>query len=64
MESKSLMRNDIYKILDEIIELNDSILHSVCFGYSSKTKTGLDKYRNTLSELEYDLTQDRIEMMN
>ena len=64
MESKSLIKKDIYIILDEIIELNDSILHSVSYGYSSKTKSGLDKYRNTLRELEDNLVQDRIEMMN
>ena len=54
MESKSIMKKDIYEILDEIIDLNDSILHSACYGYSNRTRAGLDRYKNTLIELEHD----------
>lgn len=64
MESKAMIKKDIYEILDEIINLNDSILHSVCYGYSGKTRDGLDRYRMTLRDLNRELLHERITCMN
>lgn len=60
MESKEQIKQKVYKILDELIEINESILYTVGYGYTQKTLDGLKKFKSTLKNLEKELKAEQL----
>jgi len=60
MESKEQIKQKVYKILDELIEINESILYTVGYGYTQKTLDGLNRFKLTLKDFEKELKAEQL----
>ncbi len=60
MESKQRIKSEVYKILDEIIEINEVILYSSGNEYNNNTLMKLTDYRNVINEFAENLAIEHL----
>ncbi len=59
MDKQIKTKTEIYKILDEIIGLNESILSIIYNGYNDGTIQNLNKYKSVMKDFAEDSLQEK-----